>query len=65
MGPNAVVALNLILGLIDRAAAIKALLDAAKAEGRDVTLAELDALVAADDLARAELVAAIQAARGA
>jgi len=58
-------AIQLLLGLVDRAAAISALLTTAKAENRDVTQAELDALVAADDVAKAALDAAIKAARAA
>ena len=52
-------AITLLLGLIDRAAAYGALISKAKAEGRDVSEAELDALASEDDQARKELEAAI------
>lgn len=55
--------ISLLLGLIDRASAIGALFTKARAEGRDVTSAELDALVDADKAARDELVKAIAAAK--
>jgi len=61
---NAAIAVSLILGLLDRASAIGALLKAARAEGRDLTEAEIDKLVAEDDAARTELDAAIAKARG-
>ena len=60
---NAALAIQLLLGLLDRATAIGALLKQAEDEGRDISDAELDALAAADDQARAALVAAIAAAR--
>lgn len=50
MGEAAII--SLVLGLIDRAASYAAVLNKAKAEGRDVTEAEVDAIVAADDKAR-------------
>lgn len=56
---------TLMLGLLDRAAQIGALIQTARAEGRDVTSAELDGLKLADDAARAELVQAIAAAKAA
>jgi hypothetical protein len=60
---NALALTTLLLGLVDRAAQIGTLLSTAHAEGRDVTAEELDALFAQDDVARAELQAAIAAAR--
>lgn len=60
---GAAAAIQLLLGLLDRAAAIGQLLGKAKAENRDITEAELDALVADDDKARAALKAAIDKAR--
>ena len=60
MGANAGLVLSLLFGLLDRAAAIAQLLRTARAENRDVTDAELDALVHDDDAARAELVNAIK-----
>lgn len=59
------VLISLILGLLDRASAIGALLTKARSEGRDVTAAELDALKLTDDLARQALVDAIAVAKAA
>lgn len=61
---NAVLLVQLLLGLVGQAGQIKALLDTAKAENRDVSDAELNALFANDDAAKAALDAAIKAARG-
>lgn len=61
MGAEAIIAL--VLSLIDRAAAYSAVLNKAKAEGRDVTPTELDAAVAADDAARTKEQGAIARAR--
>ena len=61
MGASA--AITLLLGLLDRASQIGALLGKAQAEGRDVTEAELDALVTDDGRARDALVAAIALAK--
>lgn len=58
---NSLALVTLMLGLLDRATQIGNLINQARAEGRDVSAAELDALKAADDVARAELVAAIEA----
>ena len=52
-------AITLMLAFLDRAAAYGALISKARAEGRDVTDAELDELAREDDAARADLVAAI------
>lgn len=52
-----------MLGLLDRASQIGTLITTARGEGRDVTDAELDALVADDKKARKDLVAAIAAAK--
>jgi len=60
---NAAILINLLLGLLDRASTIGALFAKAQSEGRDITDAELDALVADDDAARAALDAAIAKAR--
>jgi len=56
---GATLALDLLFGLLDRAQAVSQLISAAQKQGRDVTQAELDVLVAEDDAARAALVAAI------
>lgn len=60
---NAVIALDLLIKLLGQADAIARLINAARAEGRDVTDAELNALVAKDDAAKAALQAAIEQAR--
>ena len=54
----------LMLGLLDRASQIGALIQTARSEGRDVTDAELDGLQAKDNAARSELEQAIAVARG-
>ncbi len=53
------VAISLLFGLLDRAQSYAALIQKAKAEGRDVSDAELDAMASADDIARHELQRAI------
>ena len=65
MGPGAVLAVNLLLALLDRAQAIGALISTAQKEGRDVTEAELDALGGKVDEAKKALDAAIVAAEAA
>lgn len=62
---DATVLISLMLSLLDRASAIGNLINAARAAGRDVTSAELDALTAADAVARQALVDAIAAAKAA
>lgn len=61
---NAIILTNLLIDLATRAAAAGALIRRAQSEGRDITDAELDQLVAADDAKKAELDAAIARARG-
>jgi hypothetical protein len=61
MDPSALI--GLLLGLLDRASQIGTLIQTARNENRDVSVAELDALVAADKVARQELVDAIARAR--
>jgi len=61
---NAAAVIALLLGLLDRAASIGALLGIMQTEGRDATPAEWAALLSADAAARAALVAAIAAAKG-
>lgn len=63
MGSGAALALQLLLGLLDRASQVGALINAAKSENRDITNAELDTLVAADDKAKQDLEDAIADAR--
>lgn len=61
--PPAALAIQLLLGLLDRATQIGALISKAQSEKRDITQAELDVLVAQDDAARKALQDAINAAR--
>jgi len=61
---NAALAIQLLLGLLDRASAIGDLLKKAKDEGRDLTEAEIDKLVEEDDAAKEALEEAIAKARG-
>lgn len=56
---------GLLLGLVDRAAAVSSLLAKTRAEGRQPSAEELDALFAADDTARAKLEEDIRVARAA
>lgn len=56
-------AITLLLGLLNQATAIGNLISKAKAEGRDITKAELTALQTADDNARKALQAAIDGAK--
>lgn len=63
MGANAAILVQLVLGLIDRAAAYGALLNKARAEGRDVSDAELDGLASDDDAWRQKQKDAIAKAR--
>lgn len=61
---STVVAINLLLQILTQAQGLTALIQKARAEGRDVTDEELDALVDADDAARARLDTAIAHAKG-
>lgn len=63
MGAGTAAAVQIVLALLDRAAQIGALISTAQAEKRDITTAELDALIAQDDAAKARLDAAIAKAR--
>jgi RNA:NAD 2'-phosphotransferase (TPT1/KptA family) len=54
---------TLLLGIIERAAAVGSLINTARAQGRDISLEELEALTDADDKARSELQAAIARAK--
>ena len=57
-------AITLLLALLERGAAISALIAKAQAEGRpNLTAEEWKQIVDADDAARADLVAAIDAAK--
>lgn len=57
--------LSLLIALINQAATVSAMIQKAKAEGRDVTAAELQTLLDTDALERAKLVIAIAAAKAA
>ena len=63
MNKNADILFSLLLGLLDRAGGITALLQTARSEGRDVSETELDALAGGDDLSRIKLQEAIKKAR--
>ena len=56
-------AITLLLGLLDRAAAWGAVIAKAQSEGRELTEAEVDTFAAADDDAKARLESAIALAR--
>jgi hypothetical protein len=60
---NSLALIDLILSLASRMQAAGQLIKIARAEGRDVTTAELDELAAADDAARDALVDAIAKAK--
>lgn len=60
-----VTAVGLVLALLDKAALIGGMISKAQAEKRDLTAAELDQIVAADNAARAKLDEAIKAAKAA
>lgn len=60
---NAELAIQLLLGLLDRASAIGNLINQARSEKRDITDVELDRLASEDDQSRAKLQAAIANAR--
>jgi hypothetical protein len=61
---NIATALTALIQLTLQAQKIQQLLQTAHAEGRDITAAELDALIVDDDAARQALIDAIDAARG-
>lgn len=63
MGPGIGLAVDLVFGLLDRATKVTALIQQSKTTGVDITAAQLDALVADDDVARAKLQSAIDKAR--
>lgn len=60
-----VTAVGVVLALIDKVAQIGGMISKAQAEKRDLTAAEVDAIVAMDDSARQQLVSAIAAAKAA
>lgn len=62
---NITLAVNLLVSLMEHAAAISQLIGRAHSEGRDVTQEELQTLFDADATAREQLAAAIAAAKAA
>lgn len=62
---TAAAGIGLLLQLIEQAARVSLVIRQAQAEGRDVTSAELAALVVENDSARQDLVDAIAQARAA
>lgn len=63
--PVATLAIELLIAIINNAAAVSAVIANAKAQNRDVTLAELQTIIDGDAVARANLVLAIAAAKAA
>ena len=61
---TALLATTLLLRLLEQAQAVGALILKARAEGRDITTDELDALAAADDVVRDALNAEIARQKG-
>lgn len=64
MSSTAIIAVDLLLEFLMRASEISLLIKQAKAEGREITAAELDAVAGRADVARQRLVDAIAKARG-
>ena len=60
---NIALLLNVLLSALSKLSEISTLINNARAEGRDVSMEELDALDVKDDVARAALVAAIAKAK--
>lgn len=58
-------ALTLLISLLNNAGNISALIQKAKTEGRDLTVDELSTVASTDDLARAQFIVAIAAAKAA
>jgi hypothetical protein len=65
MDPGTLVAVNMVLALLDKAAQIGGMIAQAQAEKRDLTVAELDLLQQLDDQARDKLNKAIADAKAA
>jgi len=61
---GAAAAIQLLTELLRQAASVSALMKTAQDQGRELTLEEVSAVAAKDDLARQDLVAAIAAAKG-
>lgn len=60
---NAAQAISLLIELLKQASAISALVKQAQDANRDITIDELKALMERDDVARARLILAIDAAK--
>lgn len=63
--PVAELAVSLLLAVINNAGQISQLISTAKSQNRDITMAELQAIIDADQVARANLVIAIANAKAA
>jgi hypothetical protein len=63
--PVASLAIDLLVALLNNASSISALIQNAGTQNRDITAAELQALLDNDTLARAKLMVAIAAAKAA
>lgn len=63
--PVATLAIELLIAIINNAAAVSAVIANAKAQNRDVTMAELQTIIDGDAVARANLVLAIAAQKAA
>lgn len=61
--PVATLAIDLLVALLNNASSISALIQNAGTQNRDITAAELQALLDNDTLARAKLLIAIAAAK--
>jgi hypothetical protein len=61
--PVVTLAVDLLIAAIQNASAISQLIATAKAQGRDITPAELQTVIDGDNVARANLVLAIAAAK--
>lgn len=61
--PGISLAVDVLVALLNNSAAISSLIQNATAQNRDVTMAELQALLDNDALARAKLVIAIATAK--
>lgn len=63
--PIATLAVDLLIAMITNAGQISALITNAKSQNRDITLDELQTIIGADDVAYANAVLAIAAAKAA
>ena len=61
--PVATLAIELLIAIINNAASVSSIIANAKAQNRDVTMAELQSIIDSDSVSRANLVLAIAAAK--